>query len=77
VAHFKGFYSGTLFFSLSKTLINIKMVKGRNKGGVHKSEHQGGNEHLKGKEKNKITNEKKGRNLERDQSGGTKKKNAI
>ena len=53
------------------------MAKGHNKENSPKSEHKGGNEHLKSKKASKINTEKKGRNKNDDQSGGAKGKNSI
>jgi hypothetical protein len=54
------------------------MVKGHNKGPKPpQAEHKGGDEHLKAKKTKKISQERKGRNKEVNQSGGTKKQNSI
>ena len=53
------------------------MVKGHNKENPPKSEHKGGNEHLKSKKASKMSTEKKGRNKKNDQSVGTKGKTSI
>jgi hypothetical protein len=54
------------------------MVKGHNKNKpVSQSKQKGGDEHLKGKKVNKVSNERKGRASNDDQSRGTKGKNSI
>jgi hypothetical protein len=54
------------------------MVKGHNKGNpISKTGQKGGDEHEKGKKKQQIHSEKKGRNAENEKSGGSKGKNSI
>ncbi|HEV7349938.1 hypothetical protein [Telluribacter sp.] len=60
------------------------MTKGHNKGSndAHQSQEDvkrvpGQTGHLKNKDTEKISNSRKGRNKEDDQSGGTKGQNAI
>jgi hypothetical protein len=54
------------------------MVKGHSKGKtVKQSKQKGGDEHLTSKKTSKASSEGKGRAINNDQSGGTKRKNSI